>query len=352
MLGESLLHQSYSLNLRVFLAFACAVLLAWETASAQSQPSLAIPATPRGDMATEALQSLSYCRALKRTLAVVEKNYPQLRLETTAARASWESSPFAIACDNIETEIRKDAGEQGAALLGQIDEAQSKELATYDVVGTEEKAREFLKLVDRRAKGEMEVDMVSGTLLWNHKPYQNEPGREFRDGFTRSVEHTSGGSSRITFDAPMSWKRQESPEKNIMSFQNCWGHGNVWMTVLVLPTTNSLGRTIPAEEKFEAYGRDSLKEEYERLGITLTSFMKTKVRNMPALFFTREQPFEELGSKATRAAEVIRVFVGTNEISFQINTLGPEGQPTAANRIKKNQELFKMIGGSLRVMDL
>ena len=123
------------------------------------------------------------------------------------------------------------------------------------------------------------------------------------------------------------------------------------MTVLVSPTVDELGQPVTAQEKFDAYSEEALRTEYRSLGIELKSFSKTKVNGMPALMFTREQPFEQLGQKATRAAQVIRAFSGRDMISFQINTLGPVDDTKGSDRIKKNEALFKMVGGSLRVIE-
>ena len=149
----------------------------------------------------------------------------------------------------------------------------------------------------------------------------------------------------------MSWKSEKSPKTELMSFRNCYGHGNFWMTVLVSPTVDELGQPVTAQEKFDAYSEEAIRTEYRSLGIELKSFSKTKVNGMPALMFTREQPFEQLGQKATRAAQVIRAFSGRDMISFQINTLGPVDDTKGSDRIKKNEALFKMVGGSLRVIE-
>jgi len=41
--------------------------------------------------------------------------------------------------------------------------------------------------------------------------------------------------------------------------------------------------------------------------------------------------------------------LGDHQITFQINTLGPVAEKTAVERIEKNEALFKMIAGSLRI---
>jgi hypothetical protein len=311
------------------------------------QSGIAIPGSPKGDMAMELLQSRAYCRSMERQLESIKEQFPALSLEILAAEASWKSSPFAVGCSSIEEDILQKAGDDGRAMLRQMDEATWAEAKKHTKIVTIAEARDFLALVDRRAKGAIEVPMVRGNLLWQYKPFQEEPEREIARGYVQKITHTARIGRSIHFEIPMSWKTEESPTQELMSFRNCYGHGDIWMTVLVSPTTDAFGQPIPAQKKFESYSEASLRAEYKTLGIELTSFLRTQVNGMPALLFTREQPYEQLGQRATRAAEVIRVFSGKHMISFQINTLGPEGGKTATDRIKKSEPLFKMIGGSL-----
>lgn len=316
-----------------------------------AEPYVAIPGTPKGDLPTELLQSRMYARGIEWKLNKLEKAFPSLAVEVYAARASWLSSPFASGCDAIEADIIKKAPEEGKALLAQMDAASWKELAKYDDVATVKTAREFLKLVDSRAKGAIEVDLVRGNLLWNHPVYSKSPEKEFSDGFSRRIQHTANSGMEVTFEVPMSWKAEVSPKKELVGFRNCYGHGNVWMTVLINPTVDENGMPVRADELYARYTEDMLRQSYEVLGIELTSFLKTRVNGMPAFMFTRRQPYEQLGERALRAAQVIRVFRGRYMINFQINTFGPEEGTVGEDRIRKHQALFKMIGGSLRVQD-
>lgn len=316
-----------------------------------AEPTLAIPGTPKGDLPTELLQSRMYARGIEWKLNKLEKAFPSLAVEVYAARASWLSSPFAGGCDAIEADIIKDDPQKGKAMLAQLDAASWKEMAKFDDVATVKQAREFLKLVDSRAKGAIEVDLVRGNLLWNHPAYTKSPEKEFADGFSRRIQHTANSGMEVSFEVPMSWKAEASPKKELVGFRNCYGHGNVWMTVLINPTVDENGVPVRADELYARYTEDMLRQSYEVLGIELTSFLKTKVNGMPAFMFTRRQPYEQLGEKALRAAEVIRVFRGRHMINFQINTFGPEEGPVGEERIKKWQPLFKMIGGSLRVQE-
>lgn len=324
---------------------------AWSAAVVSAETPLAIPGTPKGDLPTQLLQSRMYARGIEWKLDKLEKAFPALAVEVYAARASWLSSPFAGGCAAIEADIIKDDPQKGKAMLAELDAMSWKEMAKFDDIATVRQAREFLKLVDSRAKGAIEVDLVRGNLLWNYPAYVKTPEKEFADGFSRKVLHTADSGMEVSFEVPMSWKAEASPKKELVGFRNCYGHGNVWMTVLINPTVDENGAPVRADELYARYTEDMLRQSYEVLGIELTSFLKTKVNGMPAFMFTRRQPYEQLGQRAVRAAEVIRVFRGRHMINFQINTFGPEGETLGEGRIKKFQSLFKMIGSSLRIQE-
>lgn len=322
--------------------------MAFPTSEAQNASSLPIPGTPNGDLTTELLQSRGYCVGLENTLDFIEEHFPELSVDVLAARSAWLASPFAGGVRAIEADIRLKAGESGGKTMKALDEAIGKEVQKRREIQSTTDALSFLELVAKRAKGEIEVEMVRGNLLWNYKPYQGNPEKEFLAGFIeRKTIETSNGP-HVEFDVPMSWKQDKTENPNMMGFKNCYGHGNVWMTVLVSPATDFDGNKITGIEMFDLLSEQSLKASWAALGIELLTFQKTKVNNMPAIHATRRQAYEQLGVRATRAAEVIRVFRGDSVINFQINTLGPEGQDIAQNRLKKNSALFRAIGLSLK----
>lgn len=317
-------------------------------ANAKEMP---VPGSPKNDLRLELLQCRTYCRSMERSLEEIEKRFPELGAEVMVASANWQTSAFAKGCRAIEEELIKQAGEQGRTMLKELDEKSWAEAKKHIRLEGMDQARDYLDLVSRRSKGEIEFDMVRGHLLWQYKVFQTKPEQEAVQGYVKKVSHTAKTRWDIRFDVPMSWKAEESPKVELMSFRSCYGRGPVWMTALLTPTVDGTGTPVPARELFEAYDEAQLRAEYKTLGIELTSFTKTKLNGMPALMFTREQPYEQLGTKATRAAQVIRVYKDTHMINFQINTLGPEGERTAAERIKRQEPLFKMIAGSVQLIE-
>lgn len=314
-----------------------------------SLAQIELPGDPKPDLHVELLQSRAYCRTMEMQIENIRKIYPNLAIQAVAADAAWKTSPFAKGARNIEADIRKQTKGEGNAMLEKIDAQLWEQVQPYIKMQSQEDALDFLTLVGRRAKGEIEVEMVRGNLLWQYPPYQEKPELEFTQGYTTSITHPQTSRVKVTFQRPMSWKIMKQENEQLLGLLNCYGHGNVWCTVVISPLKAADGTPLTADERYAAYNQEGLAEDYKTLGITLKSFTKTKLNGMPALMFTREQIHEQLGSKTLRAAEVIRVFHKGCSISFQINTLGPVDSDLAEKRIQRNDALFKQIAGSVRI---
>lgn len=114
-----------------------------------------LPGNPKGDLATELLQSVTAARSMEATLKHIIKSYPTLKVRAVAAEAAWLSSPFARGARHIENDIKKDAGKDGADLLAKIDKMSRDAINEYVPVDTLAKAREFLQLAEQRSRGIM-----------------------------------------------------------------------------------------------------------------------------------------------------------------------------------------------------
>lgn len=313
-----------------------------------AEVDLALPGSPKGELHIELLQSRMFGRSMERQLRLVKERFPELKIAATAAEAAWKSSPFGVGCNAIEEDIILKAGDTGRRALKEMDEKSWVELDKLVTLSTLEQAEEFLNLVAKRAKGEIEVPMVRGNLLWQYKPFQEKPHEEFTRGYTQAIKHPVRAGKEVHFVIPMSWKTEKSAKDHLLTFRNCYGHGNILMNVGVAPTRAG-GQPIPAREVFDACNEASLRAEYEQKGIKLTSFMKTKLNSLPAFFLTKEEPYEQLGLHALFVVQSVQVFSGDHMISFDLVTMGPVDNTLGQERIKKNEELFKWIAGSLQL---
>ena len=328
-----------------FLAFSAV----WVSAETAPLSQIPIPGVPNGDAVTEMLQSREACRSMEVSLTKIQSDFPDLATQSLTAYAAWRASPFAAGYRAIDAEIKENGSKEFLENLQKTDKKLNETLAILRPFKTEQEASNFLVLVAKRAKAGIELPMVSATLLWNYPPYKAEPSGEFSDGYTNSIIHSTKAPISVKFAVPMSWKQSISENPELMIFFDRYGHGRIWITVLVRQELMTDGTPASEDLAFAAATRESIEAQYTDMGIKLSSFRKTKLNGMPALMMTREQTHEQLGKKATRAASVIRAFKGNYHVNFQINTLGSEDTDEASEYILRHQELFQMLAASLQI---
>lgn len=213
---------------------------------------------------------------------------------------------------------------------------------------TKAEAMQFLDLVVKRSKGEIEVPMVRGTLLWQNPVYQKNPEREFSDGFRVPVTYTADDGAKAEFKLPMSWKKRQREKKTAGdNYVACWGHGKVSINVVTAPTAGPGGLVLPAEQAFAEITEETLKEEFAGTDVRVSDFSKTKLNNMPALMYTQEQTLEQLGIKVSMAVRMVMAFKGTHMVVVHLTVIAPDGEGEGVRRLQTWLPVFTAVAGSL-----
>ncbi len=288
-----------------------------------------------------------YCRAMEVQLAKVTKAYPSLQKEASMATALWRSSPFARGAAAIERDLKVKGGAAAVARLEELDKKVNDEVSPLAQIKSEAEAREFFDLVVKRASGAIEEPMVRGNLLWNCPPYRERPEQELDDGFSVEIKHPGSEGMEYKFRVPMSWKATRSSGADTLSFKNAWGHGTVWLSVTVTALRTADGQPTNGQAEYDATTRESMQSELTKAGVSLKSFQKTKVNNLPAISLTREQSIEESGERANAGSRVMMVMTSRHMVNFQISAFGPEQSGGALARLEKFAALFERVVSSL-----
>jgi len=315
------------------------------SSSSFGQSSIAIPGNPKGDLMTELLQSVTFARSMEVTLKQVINQHPSLKVDAVAAQASWQYSPFARGARFIEEDIRNDAGKVGHQLLSKIDDMSRDAVGTYAPVDSLETALEFLRLVDRRAKGNIEVPMVRGMLLWNCPEYQNNPEKEILDGYVSKESSTKDGVE-VAAEWPMSWKLATARNPRILQkLQSYWGHGKlsgmVRIDTVQLPTEVEVG----PDDLYEAATQEMLQEEAPET--KFLSFKKTNLNGRRVILTTSVTEMEQLTVRINMVSMMLYVY--HRNICASITCMAaaaPSDEPSAV--LKKNEKVFLAIISSFR----
>ncbi len=323
-----------------------ALLITFLPALALSQE---VPGTrPREELEVELLQARSYCRGLELQIEKVRKMYPKLKVELLAAETSWKASPFYQASKSIDEGMRAQVGKAATDFLKDID---AKGLALMKELGTDPKteleAKIFLASLETHAKGKFAFPSVRGNLLWQYKPYQDKPEKEFEHGFVESVQHPLNPG--LSLKVPMSWKAKPSKSKDTLAFSNNYGHGFITFNFTPKPYPLLAKLVATPQETFDSITKEITEEEYKELGMTLKTFSKTQLNGMPAVIITVSKPVEQLGTKLVLEFEVIQVLAKKQMLIFSLCSPGPADSDAGLKRLQKNEPLFKAIVSSLEI---
>jgi hypothetical protein len=315
------------------------------SSSSFGQSSIAIPGNPKGDLMTELLQSVTFARSIEVTLKQVINQHPSLKVDAVAAQASWQYSPFARGARFIEEDIKNDAGKDGQHLLSKIDDISRNAVGTYAPVDSLERALEFLRLVDRRAKGNIEVPMVRGMLLWNCPEYQNKPEKELLDGYVSNECATKDGVE-VSAEWPMSWKLATARNPNILQkFQSHWGHGKLSGMVRIDTLPLPDGVVIGPDELYEEATQEMLQEEVPQS--KFLSFKKTHLNGRRVILTTTATEVEQLTARINMVSMMLYVY--HRNICATITCMAaaaPSEDPSAV--LKKHEKVFLAIISSFR----
>jgi hypothetical protein len=323
----------------------CLIYTALSSSPSFGQSSMAVPGNPKGDLMTELLQSVTFARSMEATLKQVIDQHPELKVDAVAAQASWQYSPFARGARFIEEDIKNDAGKDGQNLLSKIDEMSRNAVSTYAPLDSLEKALDFLRLADRRAKGNIEVPMVRGILLWNCPEYQDKPEKEILDGYV-SKESSNKDGVEVSAEWPMSWKLATARNPKILQkLHSHWGHGKlsgmVRIDAVPLPTDIEIG----PDELYEETTQEMLQGEAPQ--IKFLSFKKTSLNGRRVILTTSVTEMEQLTERFNIVSMTLYAY--HRNICAQITCMAavpPSDDPSEA--LKKHEKVFLAIIGSFR----
>ena len=315
------------------------------SSSSFGQSSIAIPGNPKGDLMTELLQSVTFARSMEAALKQVINQHPALKVDAVAAQASWQYSPFARGARFIEEDIKNDAGKDGQHLLSKIDDMSRNAVGTYAPVDSLETALEFLRLVDRRAKGNIEVPMVRGMLLWNCPEYHDKPEKEILDGYVSKERSTKDGVE-VSAEWPMSWKLATARNPKILQkLQSHWGHGKlsgmVRIDTVPLPTEIEIG----PDDLYEEATQEMLQGEAPQT--KFLSFKKTNLNGRRVILTTSVTEMEQLTERINFVSMTLYAY--HRNICAQITCMAaaaPSDEPSAV--LKKHEKVFLAIISSFR----
>jgi len=162
-------------------------------------------------------------------LDLIKSNYPSLHNNVLIARKRFDST-FAESLKSIKSILLKNK---------KLFHNSNKELdqVLHDLkIGSKKDAINFIKLVHKRANGEIPSPIIENLLMYN-PIFDKYPIKELQNGFKQTFYSNGSGKAKgIEFEVslPKSWKSSEAYRPNIVrKFISQNGYGNAIISILV-----------------------------------------------------------------------------------------------------------------------
>lgn len=271
------------------------------------------------------------------TLDRIKEKYPKLSNQIFVAKTEFNLS-FSNSINNIDTIMNKYDGWKSIK-KDMIKNVHTK-LDTSNLTYNE--SIQFIETVKHRAKGNIESPVIETLLMLNPK-YEEQPEREFYDGFKKKyISDNLQKSKGIEFslEVPMSWISKEANRPNIVrKFISNNGHSIEMAMVLVYEfpdgkylTESDIKSTVNKKDMNEAIPPDSI----------LKDFGYMKLETLPGYWQRYSMKIQRV--KKVMAIEMLAYTIFYKDKLIQIQfQIGDFEDTDLDKRFKKFEPLFDAI---------
>jgi len=284
-----------------------------------------------------------YYQGQEYILNAIKKKYPKLSNEVLIAKSKFDLS-FSKSIKNIDTLMSKH--DRWESIKKDI---VNNKLDLSNLTYTE--SVNFIDRVKERAKGNIETPVLE-TLLILNPSYENNPEKEFYDGFKK--KYISDGLKKskgieFSLDVPMSWISKEANRPNIVrKFISQNGHGTEMAMVLVYNFPD--GKYLSVNDIKSAVNKKDMKEALPPNAI-LKDYGYIKVETLPSYWQRYSIAMQRFKKTMTTEILAYTIFYGDKLIQIQFH-IGDFDNKNFEKRFKKFEPLFDSIINSFVLTSL
>ena len=280
------------------------------------------------------------------TLNTIKKRYPKLSNQVFIAKSEFDLS-FSKSINNIDTLIGKYDGWN--SVKKDIEKDIHKNIDLSGLTYTE--AINFIDEVKKRAKGDIESPVLE-TLLMLNPSYENNPEKEFYDGFKKkyvSDDFKKSKGVEFSLDLPMSWVSKKANRPNIVrKFIAQNGHSVEMAMVLVYDFPE--GKYLSNIDIKSTVNKKDMQEAVPPNAI-LKDFGFIKLETMPGYWQRYSMIVQRVRKVMTIEMLAYTIFYGDKLIQIQFQ-VGDFDNKDLVERFEKFEPLFDSIINSFVLLDL
>jgi len=286
------------------------------------------------------------------SLNEIAKKYPSLSGLALIAEKEF-SATFKSSIEGMDAIMLKYARTEWKKIKNQLSRKISSSININQI--TEAQARRFIELVRQRAKGNIDSPILE-TLLLFKSGYENNPEREFIDGY--KYKYTTNGSGKakgvaFSIESPKTWKAKEGNRPNIVQkFVSENGKGLELLLILIKEIPLQPGEKITEKDVSDILNSKDIKD-FLPDGSTYIKSGKLTLENLPGFWVQFKVSMSRVRNTIGMETIMYTIFYKDKMIQIQggVST-SLNGKPLDRGGVKKYEKLFDLMANSFVIFNM
>lgn len=286
------------------------------------------------------------------SLKEISKKYPSMSGLALIAEKEF-SATFESSIEGMDALMSKYAKSEWKKIKGQLANQIAGSINIEQI--TEPQARQFIELVQKRAKGDIESPVIE-TLLLFKSGYEKHPEREFLDGYKYKYTTNGAGKAKgvaFSIEAPKTWAAKDGNRPNIVQkFVSENGRGLELLLVLIKEMPLPPDETITEKDVAEILNPTKIKDflpdgsEYKISG-------KLTLENLPGFWVHFKMNMSRARNSVGMETMMYTIFYKNKMIQIQGHvTTSVNGKPIVRSGLTQYEKLFDLMANSFVVTNM
>lgn len=303
-------------------------------------------------MAKDIGKAYGFCLGQNYSLSEISKQYPSLSGLALIAEKEF-SAAFKSSIEGMNTLMAKYAENEWKRIKKQLTNQIANSINIEQI--SETQARQFVELVRERAKGNIDSPVIE-TLLLFKSGYENNPEREFLDGFKYKYSTNGVGKAKgvaFSIDSPKTWVAKEGNRPNIVQkFVSDNGRGLELLLILIIEVPLQPGEKITEKDVLEILNPKDIQDFMPDGGLYLNSG-KLTLENLPGFWVHFKMDGARVRNTFGMEAIMYTIFYKNKMIQIQGQVMTSiNGEPAKRGGLKKYEKLFDLMANSFVISNM
>lgn len=286
------------------------------------------------------------------SLNEISKKYPSLSGLALIAEKEF-SANFKSSIEGMDAIMLKYAKTEWKKIKNQLSQQIAGSININQI--TEAQARQFIELVRQRAKGNIDSPILE-TLLLFKSGYENNPEREFLDGY--KYKYTTNGSGKakgvaFSIESPTTWKAKDGNRPNIVQkFVSENGKGLELLLILIKEMPLQPGEKITENDVSDMLNPKDIKD-FLPAGSEYVNSGKLTLENLPGFWVHFKMNMSRVRNSVGMETIMYTIFYNNKMIQIQGQiTTSFNGKQIDGGGLKKYEKLFDLMANSFVIANM